>query len=150
MKNKFLMMFMAFVAGAAVGALIFWMVCCGCCKKSCCGQQCDLGINKEEIHLINTKQANTYFKAYISTAIPDTLKAFTINLQQFNAMKLIEKAEPSVHGFRIYMGIDSGKPVRMVVGTGSPDKTDFIYFTPDNFSGPCPHVCDNTSPIMDK
>jgi hypothetical protein len=35
-----------------------------------------------------------------------------------------------------------------VVGFGSPDHTDDIYVTSDVNSGPCPHVCDETSPAI--
>ncbi len=104
------------------------------------------------IHHIGVKKANTLFKAYLANTpfVTDTLRAFTINMQQFDAMKLIAYRDSSVHGFRIYMGLDSLTPVRMVVGTGSPDKTDQIYQTTDACSGPCPHICDESSPIMEK
>jgi hypothetical protein len=78
------------------------------------------------------------------------LRAFTINFDQFNAMKIIAGRDSTVHGFRIYMGMDKKTPVRMVVGTGSPDKTENIYLTDSDESGPCPEVCDDSGPPSDK
>ncbi|MEI7661389.1 MAG: hypothetical protein WCK34_04295 [Bacteroidota bacterium] len=153
MKNKFTMLLAAFVAGAVIGVLIFWLLCCNCSKHSCCQKQCCMAPDTSGIHVITAKTANNLFKAYLASSSvigADTLKAFTVNLQQFNAMKLIAKHDSSVHGFRIYMGMDSLTSVMMVVGTGSPDKTDYIIQTTDAASGPCPHVCDETSPVVEK
>ncbi|MCX6303992.1 MAG: hypothetical protein NT040_03400 [Bacteroidetes bacterium] len=101
------------------------------------------------MRIITVQEANTYFHTYMNhpdSAIP--FKAFSINLEQFNAMKLIANGDTSVHGFRVYMGMDSLTPVRMVVGTGSPDKVRLIYMTEESGSAPCPWLCDVTSPIM--
>jgi hypothetical protein len=81
---------------------------------------------------------------------PDTvngLKAYTINFDQYRAMKIIAEGDTSVHGFRIYNGMDSLTPIKMVVGTGSPDKIAKIYVTTDVKSGPCPDVCDDSHQI---
>jgi hypothetical protein len=43
---------------------------------------------------------------------------------------------------------DKAKPVRIVVGTGSPEKTNVILVTDDAGSGPCPYWCDEDSEIM--
>jgi hypothetical protein len=93
------------------------------------------------------QKANDCFKAYYANAISvDSLRGFSISLRQFNAMQMILNNDPTVQGFRIYMGVDSAGPVRLVVGFGSPDH-DVVYETSDENSGPCPHVCDLDSPI---
>lgn len=151
MKNKTTLLLLTFAAGAIIGAAIVWMLCNCCCKTICCSQNNWIVGDTTKIHLISVKKANTCFKTYLNTPeSADTVKAFSINADQFTAMKLIAKSDPTVHGFRIYMGIDSITPVRMVVGTGSPDKVNIIYVTSDVSSGLCPHICDKTSPIMDK
>ena len=151
MKNKTTLLLLTFAAGAIIGAAILWMLGNCCCKTSCCSHETTFIGDPSGLQKISVKEANSFFKTYIESPLSvDTLKAFTINAEQFNAMTLIVKADPKVNGFRIYMGMDSLTPVRMVVGTGSPDKTNLIYETTDLSSGPCPHVCDISSPIMDK
>ncbi|MEI7897489.1 MAG: hypothetical protein WCJ26_10675 [bacterium] len=149
MNNKFTMLLLAFFAGAVIGAAIIWMLCnCSCCQKSSQTPPVPPEPPDFPAHTISVQQANTYFHTYLNTPVSvDTLKAFTINSQQFDAMKAIAAMDTTVHGFRIYMGMDSLTPVRMVVGTGTPDHTDNIYVTSDVDSGPCPWVCDDTSPI---
>jgi hypothetical protein len=63
-------------------------------------------------------------------------------------MKIIAARDTSVHGFRIYMGQNGKSQVRVVVGTGSPDKVDNIFVTTDEKSGPCPEVCDDENDIL--
>ena len=121
-----------------------------CCKMKCAGQEERDSALNVGIYQIDTTTANDYFKAYFAAPWVDSLKAFTINRHQFNAMKLIAENDTSVHGFRIYMGLNGQTPVRMVVGTGSPDKLNTIYVTDNVESGPCPDICDNESPIIDK
>jgi hypothetical protein len=151
MKNRTTLLLLTFAAGVIIGAVIVWMLCNCCCKTSCCSNQATFIGDPAGLKKISVTKANSFFKTYIKNPLSvDTLKAFTINAEQFNAMTMIVKADSTVHGFRIYMGADSLTPVRMVVGTGSPDKTNLIYATSDLNSGPCPHVCDKSSPIMDK
>ena len=151
MKNKTTMLLLTFFAGAIIGAAIVWLSCICCCKSSCCPGQCAIAADTTGLLKVNDSAANVYFKAYLTS--PDSVipfKAFTINYKQFNAMKLIANADSTVHGFRIYMGMNNRTPVRLVVGTGSPDKVSTIYMTTDEGSGPCPYVCDDSSPITDK
>jgi hypothetical protein len=151
MKNKITMLLLSLFAGMIIGAAIVWMLFNCCCKSSCCRHECGVKSDTTGIFQISVQTANTYFKAYLNDfESVDTLKAFSINLQQLNAMNLIAKSDPSVNGFRIYMGIDGKTPVRMVVGTGSPDKTGLIYSTNEVSSGPCPRLCDEASQIMAK
>ncbi len=154
MKNKPFLLAFTFIAGAIIGAAIFWMICNYCChktscQKSCCEKHCAMVPDTSGIRQIDVPTANGYFRAYLKAPKGvDTLKAFTINLEQFNAMKVIAREDTSVHGFRIYMGLDIKTPIRMVVGTGSPDKTKKIIVTSDVNSGACPDICDKSSPIM--
>ena len=156
MKNKFTWIIVAFIGGVLIGCAIIWICCCGCCKKSCekghC-KVCQLDSLTTKLTRIDTITANTYYRIYHSNPdIIDTLKGFSINLEQFHAMCLILKADTSgsVHGFRIYMGADSiiSNRVMMVVGIGTPDHTGTIYSTPATGSGPCPYLCDTGSPII--
>jgi hypothetical protein len=148
MKNKMTMFLLTFVAGAIIGAAIVWMLCNCCCKTSCCSQQGKEKSDTTGIREISVQTANAYFKAYLNYPISvDTMQAYSINPEQYNAMKLIAASDPTVHGFRIYNGMDSLTPVRIVVGTGSPDRTKVIYATSDAGSGLCPYICDKSSPI---
>jgi len=153
MKNKFSMWVLPFLIGVLIGGALVWLCYCCCCKMQCSRQDKTVQMDSLLVapQLIDTITANNYFKTYMLSPVGvDTLKAFTINLQQYNAMGLILKAIPSAHGFRIYMGAQ-GTPtnrILMVVGTGSPDKTGTIYATSATGTGPCPIVCDNTSPIL--
>jgi hypothetical protein len=149
MKNKFTMLLLPLVAGLIIGAAAAWMLCNCCCKTSSCKHECGNKIDTTGTRQISVKVANTYFKSYLANFISiDTLKGFTINSEQFNAMKLISKSDSTVHGFRIYLGMDSLTPVRMVVGIGSPDKVSNIIVTTNLNSGPCPYICDKLSPII--
>jgi len=150
MKNKMSLLVTVFIVGALIGGAILW-ISCFCFNKFCPRPNHETGQDTTGIYRITVEKANNYFRAYMDTNTihVDTLKAFTINSEQFVAMQLIS-SDTSVHGFRIYMGKDEkGKPVRMVVGTGSPDKVDKIYVTSDEASGPCPFSCDVSSPIME-
>jgi len=151
MNQKFIYPLLYVIAGMVLGAIIAWMV-----FNCCCGTKCPAkpGDTDDPVTLgyqqIDTITANNYFKAYMNNPHVDTLWGFTINSSQFSAMKQIAEGDTSVHGFRIYMGNDSRGPVRMVVGTGSPDKVGTIYVTTDEASGPCPDMCDDESPIIDR
>jgi len=163
-KNLFWMIGM-FLVGAVIGVVITCLICCNCndsCKKSCkesCKKSC-----KEDIVLVQSAKdllpvsgpllisvdsANAYFKCYMKTPLSiDSLKAFSVNLQQLTAMQTLLAHDSTLAGFRIYMGI-VGDPtdVNMVVatdGTGN-DKASEIYLT--SRSGPCPIMCDKGGPI---
>jgi hypothetical protein len=156
MKNK-VWIIVSFIVGLIIGAAIVCLFCCHCCEKSCnsgCGGKCPMTeLSKElqkEPQLIDVPTANKYFHTYLSKPISvDTVRAFTINLEQFVAMGKIFKAESEVHGFRIYYGADPTPDslVMMVVGVGSPEKNGTIYATSSRGSGLCPTLCDYSSQI---
>ena len=148
MKNKNHILILAFVAGLIAGSAIVWALCDYCCKKSCSNGN-NIKEDTSAIRKITVKEARQYFLNYLAQPVSlDTLKAFSISDDQFTAMKLIDLGDTSVHGFRIYMGMDDKSPVGIVIGTGSPDRVNIIYATPANNSGPCPKLCDDSSPIM--
>jgi hypothetical protein len=154
MKNKYSMMALTFLIGVIVGGGIIWLTLCCCCKKHCerNSECCHNTIINTDPKQIDVPTANLYYHNYMKHPLSvDSLRAFTITLEQYQAMNLILKAEPvnSVHGFRFYLGNKKigDEPVIMVVGTGSPDKTGSIFSTPAAGSGPCPYVCDHGSPI---
>ena len=154
MKKEFIWIIAAFIIGILIGGAIVWKCGSGCCKTSCSDKECIIikpSPYGKNTATIDTIAANSYYHAYLGAPVSiDTLKAFTINLEQFYAMGKILNADSTVHGFRIYMGADGSpaKPVMMVVGTGSPDKTGSIYLTSAIGSGPCPIICDVSSPII--
>jgi hypothetical protein len=151
MKNKTTILVLTFVAGAIIGAAIVWLLCCNCCKKECVSKPPEVKFDSTGITRITAQKAKLLSQTYMFSPLTVVgLKAFTINFDQFNAMKIIAGRDSTVHGFRIYMGMDKKTPVRMVVGTGSPDKTDDIYLTDSDDSGPCPEVCDDAGPPSDK
>lgn len=151
MKNNMPVLASTFAAGIIIGAAIAWMVIKDTSAPPVIVQKGPITADTAGIRLISASTANLYFKAYLSNFISiDTLKGFTINAQQYNSMKRIEKADTSVTGFRIYLGMDNQTPVRMVVGTGSPDHDAVIYATDAPGSGPCPTNCDTESPITKK
>jgi hypothetical protein len=145
------MLVSVFISGLVIGCAICLSV-FACCKHNGCNQTCIVHCDTTGINKIEVGQANGYFNNYMDSAVASAVpfKAFAINLDQFTAMKLLAR-DSTVHGFRIYMGLDEkGNPVRLVVGTGSPDKTGRIYATAGANSGPCPDFCDEESKIMGK
>jgi hypothetical protein len=150
MKNNFLMMLLAFIAGVIVAALVAWLLCCNCCKSGCSHKQCSAAPDSTGIMKVTSGEAQTIKTAYLKDkpVSVDTLRAFSINIAQFNAMKLIALKDTNLLGFRVYMGLDGRTPVRLVVGFGSPDHVEAIYKTTEDNSGPCPDVCDDSTPAV--
>jgi hypothetical protein len=167
-KNLFWMIGM-FLVGAVIGGVIMCLVCCNCnnsCKKSCkesCKESCKkiCGVSEVEKQspglllpvsgplLLSVDSAKAYFKCYMKTPLSiDTLVAFTVNLQQLQAMQTLLAHNSATKGFRIYFGI-VGDPtnVNMVVATDSEgrDVASEVYMT--DRAGPCPDLCDKDSPI---
>lgn len=149
MKNNSTKMILTFLAGLLIGGAVIWFFFCGCCKKSC-EHYSQIG-NFPQPVTIDTTTAQTYFANYMLSPINvDTLKAFAVNLAQYNAMRMILDNDTTVTGFRIYMGATDTthtSMINMVVGFGTPDHYTSIYATDSEESGPCPFVCDETSPI---
>ena len=106
------------------------------------------GINK-----ISVQQANALFKNYINSATASNavFKAFTLNKDELSALNKLAGENPSLTGFRIYMGTDNtAGRVGIVVGVNSTgaDVINSIYSSDAGASGPCPPICDSSSPIM--
>lgn len=143
MKTKTIIL--PFIAGLIAGAVITWAFYSARTTTSESGIKADTSA----IQRIPVATANQYFLAYLAHPVSlDTLKAFTISKDQLSAMKMIELGDTTVHGFRIYMGMNNAMPVKMVVGTGSPDRVSTIYLTSSKNSDPCPVLCDDESPII--
>jgi hypothetical protein len=88
----------------------------------------------------------------------DTLRAWTISREQYDAMILINNNASPIsmpsNGFRIYPGVDvSLGQIGIVVGvdvSGKDAVSGTIVSTAWANSGPCPTQCDATSPIMNR
>lgn len=163
-KNLFWIIGM-FLTGAIIGVVITCLICCNCnngCIKSCkdsCKYSCkEIEVEKQSASvmlpvsgplLISVDSANAYFKCYMKTPLSvNNLQAFSVNLQQLQAMQTLLAHDSTAKGFRIYLGI-VGDPtdVNMVVATDTEgnDKASEIYLTAR--AGPCPDLCDVDSPI---
>jgi hypothetical protein len=159
-KNVFWMIGM-FLVGAVIGGVIIGLFCRNCnnscresCKDSCKENSIVVQSDKDMLPgshplLITADSANAYFKCYMKS--PQSIAqfiAFTVNLQQLEAMQTLLAQDSTATGFRIYMGI-VGDPVavNMVVATDNAgnDNVSKIYMT--RASGPCPVLCGKDSPI---
>ena len=102
---------------------------------------------------IDTTEAQTLLRHYLSsTTIPAMpVKGFFLDMQQLDAMNRLSRENTTLTGFRIYLGKDANNVVvGIVVGVnnrGSDAVSNTIYKTESSRSGPCPPVCDITSPI---
>ena len=105
------------------------------------------------VSTVPVRDANIMFKRYYSTAtsMDERFKGFSINREEFQAMKTLFSQNESLGACRVYMGKDqNNSTVRMVVGVNSNGGdmiSSGIYKTPASLSGPCPSVCDVASPI---
>ena len=102
---------------------------------------------------ISATDANVLLRRYLATdtTSPTRIKAFYIDIHQLDAMKLLLNNNRTLAGFRVYLGKTTGNNrVGIVVGVDSRGldvATRAIYRTDSPQSGPCPTVCDATSPI---
>ena len=102
---------------------------------------------------VDATVANTYVKNYLAGASTTNavVKGFTLDKAQLDAMNSINKENPLLTIFRIYMGKDNNaQRVAIVVGvdsTGRDAVNNTIYMTASVSSSPCPPVCDAASPI---
>jgi len=104
---------------------------------------------------ISVQQANTFFKNYYNSATPSNsiFQGFALNRDQLSALNNLLTENPSLSGFRIYMGSDNSTgSVGIVVGINNSGKdvTASIYQTIAGGSGPCPTICDASSNITAK
>lgn len=106
-----------------------------------------------EFSPVSTKEANTMHQRYLDGAQPMNMvyRAFTINKNQFEAMKVIGREEAGVYGFRIYPGVDAEKNVVGIIIAvaegGKEDTTRGVFRASSVNSGPCPDLCDTDSRI---
>ncbi len=81
-----------------------------------------------------------------------SIKGYNIDKTQREAMKLIDKNNSNLIGFRIYIGKDfTSKQIAIVVGVNNEGKDVVdatLYNTQSNIGNPCPPVCDSESPII--
>jgi len=154
MKDISAKVVLSFLIGLIIGGAAIWFIFCGCCKKHC-EYQCHMTKqqgNHPPPTTIDTTTAKTYFGNYLISPVSiDQFKAFAVNRTQYDAMTLILNNDNTVKGFRIYMGATDNagtQRISMVVGFGSPDHYQSIYAADMEESGPCPFICDETSPIV--
>jgi hypothetical protein len=102
---------------------------------------------------VTAEEAQTLVKQYIATtetpAVP--VQAVSLDLIQLAAMNELVAENPSLLGFRVYFGRETGgAPVSIVVGIDARNAdlaSRSIYKTLSAGSGPCPPNCDRESPI---
>ncbi len=103
---------------------------------------------------VTVAQAQAYSMKYRSTAAPlnQVVKGFTIDKAQLEAMNSIARENAALTGFRIYMGMDdNSRKLGIVVGidnTGRDAVANTIYNTDAQNVGPCPPICDVSSPLI--
>jgi hypothetical protein len=143
--NKIGLSVLPFFLGAVLGFSLFAMV---------SFTRADAPVNSPpEPDSISATDANVLLKRYLVTATtsPTPIKAFYIDLKQLDAMKLLLNKNSTLAGFRVYLGKTPGNnQVGIVVGVdnrGLDVATKTIYRTDSPQSGPCPTVCDASSPI---
>jgi hypothetical protein len=106
-----------------------------------------------DISIITPADANHYFINYYNQA--DSLKAkfkgFLVDRPQLDAMNALVANNKNIVGFRLYMGqSNTAEKISIVVGltnTFSDAAGVRIYRTESRNAGPCPFLCDDTSPI---
>lgn len=102
---------------------------------------------------ISVDSANALFKGYMADAAPlnQVLKGFALNKSQLEAINTISAQNPDLTGFRLYLAKNkAAKQFILVVGvdnTGKDAVKNSIFATETQVAGPCPTVCDVTSPI---
>jgi hypothetical protein len=101
---------------------------------------------------ITISDANHYFLNYYAKAdsIKDKFKGFYVDRLQLEAMNILA-TDKNLVGFRLYMGKNNtNENIGIVVGitnTFSDAASGKIYKTESKSSGPCPFLCDVSSPI---
>jgi hypothetical protein len=103
---------------------------------------------------VTVERARALVQSYF-TRIPDNdpkVKGFVIGIDQYNAMTALLTKNPTLGGFRVFMGTDeSGKNVALVLGMDKTLRNDYtlIYSTNWVKVGPCPPDCETPNPISD-
>jgi len=105
---------------------------------------------------ISIADANTMFRAYYdkTPAINAVVKGFSLTREHLAALNNLANENPNLSSFRIYMGYDNNttSSIGIVLGVNSAgvDVTTSIYRAVAGSSGPCPPVCDATSPVTQR
>ncbi|NOX85816.1 MAG: hypothetical protein GXO86_07625 [Chlorobi bacterium] len=106
-----------------------------------------------QIVKVDITSAAKLTKNYKAAAKPmdEVLNGFTVNTYQLEAMNRLLKENPAAAGFRIYLGLTpEGAKKSIVVGidsNGTDATSGTKYKTSVRNSGPCPTVCDSSSPF---
>ena len=102
---------------------------------------------------ISASDANLLLKEYLKTAGTPALpvKGVFLDRKELEALNQLAGENPGLAGFRIYFGKEkTGLLVGIVVGVDA-NYADVagsnIYKTDSPKTGPCPTVCDKSSPI---
>jgi hypothetical protein len=143
-KNRFTFILLAFIAGAAFGISVLAVLSFVSPVKS--------PSPAPAISPINSVQAKALVARYKGT-MKDKVIAFRIDKDELDAITNIQGRFHGTTEFRIYMGIDGRDTVGIVVGldaAGRDDTIPGIFRTTSQHSGPCPPVCDVSSPIYPK
>lgn len=90
-----------------------------------------------------------YQASAATPAVP--VKGVFLDRSQFEAMKQLVEANPKLPGFRVLFGRETaGSNVSIVLGVDGNNRdlvNNQIYVTQSPKTGPCPPICDATSPI---
>lgn len=103
---------------------------------------------------VSVSKASQYSKNYLAGAQPydQVIRGFMVGKAQLEAMNSLLVSNPSLVGFRIYMGADEeNRRKDVVVGVdrnGADAVTSPIISTDAAGNNPCPPVCDSNSPIL--
>jgi hypothetical protein len=132
--------------GVIIGILIMYFS--GFKPGSCCSGFCTTGL--PPVRVISTKEAVAAINCYRKNPVSvDSLKGFTVNLEQLHAMNKLFMDNQKLTGFRLYFGI-IGDPVDVSIVCGvteNNDQTETNYVSYSRGSGPCPHFCDTDSEL---
>ena len=145
MKNKRLLWtVLPFVAGAIFGISLLGLL-------SFTGQPKMSGA-EPVVTKISAADAHTFCQNYTrtATAYSGKMNGFTVDKAELTVMNTILGATPSVAGYRFYFGTDAtGTGLLIICGidANGADLTGNIYSATKNHVGPCPPICDVTSPI---
>jgi hypothetical protein len=102
---------------------------------------------------ISVQDAQQYTRKYLERTAPtnQVIRGFSVNKEQLDALNRLAAENPSLTGFRIYLGMDNSfSSLGMVIGVDNSGKdyTTSIYRTSAGASGPCPPICDQSSSIL--
>jgi hypothetical protein len=114
-----------------------------------------MGKGSSDLQVLTVEQARQYYSNYHAHALPETeiLKGFSfLTADYFQAAASIYGKDEGIVGYRTYMGVDdSGAAIGIMVGVDASGKDmtndDDIIYGVRGSMGPCPNICDSSSPI---